>query len=202
VAVPPTAPSNLAATLVAGPKINLSFKDTATNETSFEVERSTDNGATYTLVATLPALTGTGTVTYVDTITTSASDVTYTYRVRAGNVFYSAYSNIASVTVPALPVVPTNFTVVNGPNGNKSRSVILNWIDNSSNETGFTIQRATNALFTQGLTTTTVGANVQTLTVTGLSKNTQYWFRIRANNGTIIFTAWMNANPFPITTLP
>jgi hypothetical protein len=104
--------------------------------------------------------------------------------------------------VPALPVIPTNFTVVNGPVVKRMDSVILSWIDNSNNETGFTIQRATNSLFTQGLTTSTVGANVKTLNVTGLSKNTQYWFRIRANNGTIIYTTWMNANPFPITTLP
>jgi hypothetical protein len=201
VAVPPTAPSSLSATLVAGPKINLSFRDTATNETNFYVERSTD-GTTFTLIATLPALTGTGAVTYTDTIATSTSNVTYTYRVRAGNVFFSNYSNLVGVTVPALPVVPTNFTVVNGPNGNRSRSVILNWIDNSSNETGFTIQRATNSLFTQGLTTTTVAANVHTLTVSGLAVNTQYWFRVRANNGTIIYTTWMNASPFPIRTNP
>ena len=100
VAVPPTAPSNLSATLVTGPKINLSFKDTATNETNFYVERSTDGGTTYTLLATLPARTGTGTVTYTDTITTSASNVTYIYRVRAGNVFYSNYSNTASADGP------------------------------------------------------------------------------------------------------
>ena len=80
--------------------------------------------------------------------------------------------------------------------------MILTWSDNSSNETGFTIQRATNALFTQGLTTANVGANVTTLTQTGLTPNTQYWFRIRANNGTIIFTGWVNATPFPITTNP
>jgi FtsP/CotA-like multicopper oxidase with cupredoxin domain len=92
VAVPPMAPSNLAATLVAGPKITVTFKDTATNETSFEVERSTTGPTgTFTLIATLPSLTGTGMVTYSDAITTSASNVTYTYRVRAGNVFFSNY---------------------------------------------------------------------------------------------------------------
>jgi hypothetical protein len=98
--------------------------------------------------------------------------------------------------------MPTNFTVVNGPLVKKLDSVILNWIDNSNNETGFTVQRATNSLFTQGLTTVTVGANTTTLTVTGLAKNTQYWFRIRTNNGTFIFTNWMNASPFPILTNP
>jgi hypothetical protein len=201
-AVAPTAPSSLTATLVAGPQIKLSFKDTATNETSFSVERSTDGGATYTVVATLPSLIGTGTVTYLDAITTSSSNVTYTYRVRAGNIFFSPYSKLASVTVPALPVIPTNFTVVNGPNVKTTRSVILNWIDNSSNETGFTIQRATNSTFTQGLTTLTVGTNITTYTVTGLTRNIQYWFRIRANNGTIISTNWMSASPSPILTNP
>ncbi|HSB64925.1 MAG TPA: fibronectin type III domain-containing protein, partial [Anaerolineales bacterium] len=97
---------------------------------------------------------------------------------------------------------PSNLFLVNGPNKNKLRSVILTWADNSNNETGFTIERATNALFTQGLTTTNVGANVTTLTQTGLSPNTQYWFRIRANNGPIVFTVWVNATPFPILTNP
>jgi phosphodiesterase/alkaline phosphatase D-like protein len=99
-------------------------------------------------------------------------------------------------------MAPSSLTLVNGPNKNKLRSVILTWADNSNNETGFTIQRATNSLFTQGLTTVTVGANVTTLTQTSLSPNTQYWFRIRANNGTIIFTFWVNATPFPILTNP
>jgi phosphodiesterase/alkaline phosphatase D-like protein len=91
---------------------------------------------------------------------------------------------------------------MNGPNRNKQRSVILTRADNSTNETGFTIERATNALFTQALTTVTVAANTTTLTQTGLTPNTQYWFRIRANNGTIVFTTWVNASPLPITTNP
>jgi phosphodiesterase/alkaline phosphatase D-like protein len=92
---------------------------------------------------------------------------------------------------------------VNGPNSNKTRSVILTWLDNSGTvETGFTIERATNNLFTVGLTSVTVPANTTTYTVTGLSRSTQYWFRIRSNNGTIIFSGWVNATPFPITTNP
>ena len=67
-----------------------------------------------------------------------------------------------------------NFTAVNGPNGGgNTRSVILNWQALSNNETGFTIQRATNATFTSGLNTTTVAANAITLTQTGLSRNTK-----------------------------
>jgi hypothetical protein len=137
------------------------------------------------------------------TVMPSFSDVTYSYRVAATNsAGNSTYSNTASAVVPALPAAPSNLIAVNGPDKNKARSVILVWSDNSNNETGFTIQRATNALFTQGLTTTNVGANVTTLTQTNLTLNTQYWYRIRANNGTFIFTTWVNATPFPIRTNP
>ena len=168
------------------------------------LERSTNGGA-YSQIGTLPAAAGTGsTVATVDaTVMPSFADVTYTYRVRAVNSStVSPFSNTASAVLPALPAAPSNLIAVNGPNKNKTRSVILTWADNSSNETGFTIQRATNALFTQGLTTTNVGIDVTTLTQTSLSSNTQYWFRIRANNGSFIFTGWVNATPFPIRTNP
>jgi hypothetical protein len=107
-----------------------------------------------------------------------------------------------NVVVPAQPLPPSSFNAVNGPNSNKTRSVILSWLDNSSNETGFTIERATNNLFTTGLTSVTLPAGTTTYTATGLSRGTQYWFRIRSNNGTIIFSGWVNATPFPITTNP
>jgi len=203
VVVPPAAPSNLVATLQAGPLVKLTWIDNANNETVFRIERSTD-GVNFTLLGTASALSGTGTVTFNDTaVAPVATSVTYTYRVAATNAgANSAFSNTASTTVPALPMAPSSLMLVNGPNKNRSRSVILTWADNSNNETGFTIQRATNALFTQGVTTVTVGANVTTLTQTGLTANVQYWYRIRANDGTIIFTGWVNATPFPITTNP
>jgi FtsP/CotA-like multicopper oxidase with cupredoxin domain len=198
----PAAPSGLAATLQAGPQVSLTWTDNANNETGFVIQRSVNGGA-FTQIATAPALNGTGTVTVIDMVSAQATNTIYSYRVAATNAGgNSAFSNTASATVPALPLLPSNLVLVNGPNKNKARSVILTWADNSNNETGFTIQRATNALFTQGLTTASVGANVTTLTQSGLSPNTQYWFRIRANNGTIIFTNWVNAVPFPITTNP
>ena len=200
----PAAPSALSATLQAGPLVSLSWTDNAVNETGFVIQRST-NGGTFTQIAIASALSGTGTVTFNDTnnMMPTAAGATYAYRVAATNAGgTSAFSNTASVTEPPLPAAPSNFGVVNGPNRNKQRSVILTWADNSTIESGFTVERATNALFTQALTTVTVAANTTTLTQTGLTPNTQYWFRIRANNGTIVFTTWVNASPLPITTNP
>jgi len=205
VATPPAAPTNLAAALIAGPQIRLTWRDNATTETGFVIQRSTTGPAgPFIQIGTAPALSATGSLTWTDTsITVSGQSVTYTYRVAATNgAGLSAFSNMASATVPALPTAPTNLTAVNGANANKSRSVILNWIDNSGTiETGFTIERATNSLFTTP-TAVTVPANTTTYTVTGLSRATQYWFRIRSNNGTIIFSVWVNATPSPILTNP
>jgi hypothetical protein len=56
----------------------------------------------------------------------------------------------------------------------------LAWTDNSNNETGFAIDRATNSSFTQNLTTINVGANVTSYNDTGRSASTTYYYRVRA----------------------
>jgi len=128
----------------------------------------------------------------------------YLYRVATETALgLSAYSNTASMTIPAQPAAPSDLTAANGPNGNgNSRTVNLAWTDNSDNETGFTIQRSTNAGFTSGVATTFVATDLQTATLTGLSRNTSYYIRIRAANGTIVSSAWVAASPSPILTNP
>lgn len=200
----PTATTGLTATLQVGPQINLAYTDNSTNEAGFVVERSTNGGA-FVQIATLPPHNNTGIVTYVDTTAVAgATDTTYAYQVAASNAAgLSGYAVAPPVLVPALPAAPGNFTAAIGPDGSgNNRTVILSWMDNSANETGFTIQRATNSAFTRGLNTTTVAPGVITLTQTGLSRNTQYWYRIQANNGAFVSSAWVNATPFPITTNP
>jgi len=195
------APTNLTAVLQAGPAVNLTWMDNTNNETGFIIQRSTD-GVSFVQIATAPARNNTGSVSFFDN--TVQPGVTYLYRVAANSVVgQSAFSNTAQVIVPAMPVAPTAFTAANGPNGSgNNRTVILSWSDNSNNETSFTIQRATNAQFTQGLNSVNVAANSTTFTQTGLSRNTTYYFRIRANNGNFVASVWVNAAPFPITTNP
>ncbi len=61
--------------------------------------------------------------------------------------------------------------------------ISLTWADNSSNETGFAIDEATDAAFTQNLVTTTAAQNATSASVTGLNPTTLYYFRVRATNG-------------------
>ncbi len=201
----PAAPTLLTATLQAGPQVRLQWRDNATNEAGFVIERATAAGGPFVRIAVAPARNNTGNQTFDDT--TIATGTPYWYRVAAVNLFggvstLSAYSNTATTSAsPAVPAAPSNLAAANGASQGNKRSVTLTWKDNSANETGFTIQRATDAAFTTGLTSTTVAANAVTATQTGLSKATTYYFRIRANNA-VGSSAWVNATPFPIVTQP
>ncbi|ELR71172.1 Fibronectin, type III domain protein [Fulvivirga imtechensis AK7] len=62
-----------------------------------------------------------------------------------------------------------------------SSQINLSWNDNSNNETGFTIQRASGG--GSYSTIATVGANTTSYSNTGLSANTTYSYRVRAYSG-------------------
>lgn len=189
------APTNLVATVLSGLRVRLTWRDNATNETGFVVERSVNGGA-FTQIAAPGPRANTGNVTYTDTTVTAGT--LYAYRVKAvRGTSSSPYSNTATANVPAVPVAPASFTVSAVPNGTTAR-VTLTWTDSSNNETGFRIQRATNATFTAGLQTQTVAANA-TVRVETRSRNRTYYYRIQAFNAQGA-SAWVNATPFPIVT--
>ncbi|MFN9754865.1 MAG: hypothetical protein ACK58X_00480 [Planctomycetota bacterium] len=91
----PATPTSLAAVAAGMTQVNLTWTDTATTETGYRVERST-NGTTFALAATL----GANVVSWSDTGRTA--NTTYWYRVAATNAAgSSAFSNVASATTPA-----------------------------------------------------------------------------------------------------
>lgn len=97
---PPVAPSGLSTVASSASAVNLAWSDHSTDETGFEIERSTDN------VNFAPA----GTVGANSTSTTSSglnAATTYFFRVRAvRDAVRSAYSNTASTTTFAGPPPP------------------------------------------------------------------------------------------------
>jgi M6 family metalloprotease-like protein len=76
-----------------------------------------------------------------------------------------------------LPNAPSNLTVTPGGNG----QLILNWADNSGNETGFRIYRRT--LNTNYQLIGQPGANVTSFTNNGLTENTTYFYKVQAVSG-------------------
>jgi FtsP/CotA-like multicopper oxidase with cupredoxin domain len=176
----PAAPTQLAATLQAGPQIGLSWRDNAGTETGFVVERAVNGSGNYVPLATPAERTGTGTVTYIDT--TVKAGTSYQYRVKAVNGGgSSAYVSGASVTVPALPGAPSNLTATAARANGNNDTVTLKWTDNATNEAAFEVQRSASATFS-GPTTQTAPANATQLVQTGLVRNRTYHYRVRATN--------------------
>jgi FtsP/CotA-like multicopper oxidase with cupredoxin domain len=181
----PAAPDQLQANLQDTPLIDLSWQDNSTNEDGFVIERSTD-GVNFSPLANVVA----NVTAYSDLAVFGGN--TYTYRVAAFNANgTSSFAVSNSVLVPpdaTPPAAPSNLSATNVARN----SLTLNWQDNSNNETGFTIQIATNSSFTRNLVTVNVGQNVIFYDFTGLKRNTQYFFRVQAVNG---FNG--GAGPFP-----
>ena len=169
----PQTPGSLTATAVSTTQINLAWIDNSTNETGFRIERSTDNvnfAQIASVGANIEAYSNTG----------LAGSTTYYYRVRATNTTgNSAYSNTANATTQGIsPNAPSGLTAI----AVAKNRINLAWTDQSSNETGFKIERSTNGTsFTQ---IATVAANVTTYASTGLKGNRKYYYRVRAYNGT------------------
>jgi len=112
----------LAAPPASAAQATLTWTDNATNEMGYEAERkpvACATSGTFTKVGDA----GVNGVTYVDT--TVAEGGTYCYRVRAWNTVdgtpggtkqYSAYSNLAGITIPfGSPAAPSQLGVTAGP---------------------------------------------------------------------------------------
>ncbi len=99
---------------------------------------------------------------------------TFSYTFPAYSV--TLISMVAGSGGPTLPAAPTGLTAT----PISASQVNLAWSDNSTNETGFHIERSTNGTsFTQ---IATVGAGVKTYSNTGLARNTLYYYRVNAFN--------------------
>ena len=172
---PPSAPSGLSATAISQTQIDLTWTDNSLNEVGFYLDRASDSGFSSNVVSSTLAANAT-TFSAIGLL----ADTAYYFRVRAYNSGGpSANSAAASATTLATPAT--------APSG-LSASVVsqtqinLVWVDNSGNEDGFSIDRASDSGFSVGLVTTPVGANVTTFNAMGLSANSTYYFRVRAYN--------------------
>lgn len=167
----------------------VNWKDVS-GDTGYRLERSSDGGATFSTIATVPA----NIPTYTD-IGLSVGTA-YTYRV----VTLSA----AGESAPSANVVGgTRLNTVTGAaiDATTPTAVTLHWTD-LPNETNYQIQRSTDA--TNWTTVANVGADVTTYTDPGASPLTEYYYRVY---GTTAASISMDATPVytatpPATALP
>jgi titin len=201
--VAPATPSGLVAQAISSSRIDLTWNDNASNETDYQLERAPDVSGTPGTFAPIATL-GANATSYSNTGLNGSTR--YWYRVRATNgVGPSAYSNQTSATTPASPVPPA------APSGLTAQAISstridLAWADNSGNEDGFLIERAPNVSGAPGTFTqiASVGANVTSYSNTGLTANTRYWYRVRANNtnGNSAYSNQANTTTFTGGTVP
>jgi titin len=169
----PKAPTTLVALPASANQVNLTWLDLSTDETGFELERSTD-GAKFAKIADLTA----NTITYQDKSLKSATK--YWYRVRAKNASgASAYSNVANATTLAVITVPKAPSALVATAAS-STQIDLSWTDNSTDEAGFELERSTDAL--SFVKIADLAPNVTAYRHTGLAPATRYWYRVLAKN--------------------
>ncbi|MCC5944404.1 MAG: T9SS type A sorting domain-containing protein [Bernardetiaceae bacterium] len=125
-------PINLSLAFLSNNQVDISWDDESVSEEEYQVERSADGGATFTLIATL----GANSESYSD-VSEIIECGTYLYRVRAANTVAgtSAYSN--TLEVSTLPNPPTNLSTELG-----REQIDLRWEDNSECETCYVIERS------------------------------------------------------------
>jgi len=88
------------------------------------------------------------------------------------------YTLIGNAACQARPAAPSALTAVAGQG---KGSAVVNWADNSDNETNFLVERSTSLAggYTQ---IATLGANVRSYTDNTLFRKTTYFYRVRAAN--------------------
>lgn len=170
----PATPTNLIATVQGNPQISLAWTDNASNETGYWVQRAVGAGAFSTL-ATLPA----NSPSYIDN--TVVLGTTYSYQIMAFNASgQSLPSNTLTVTMGS-PAAPALLTATPSVLSASPPIVVLGWVDNANNASGFLIQRATNATFTSGLSIYSIAT--PTYTDTSVVRGMRYYYRVLASNG-------------------
>ena len=188
---PPQPPSDLVATPISMNRIDLVWRDNASNEKGFEIERCTEIACASILLT--QTVTG-GIAAYSEVWLTA--NTTYQYRVRAFNdVGPSAFSNIATAkTREGPPAAPSSLTTSLFRNS----EVDLRWNDNSDNEADFVVERCTGALavcadanFGHAVS---VGANGTTYRDATVARRTTYTYRVRARHRTEGDSAWSNVS--------
>lgn len=188
-AAAPLAPTSVAVTFDASfPEVDVHWVDASTDETSFVIERCQGAGCTsFTNVTTWPAIAGTGSNPWYGDCSGQLPGVTYQYRVGAVNADGTSYSDVVSITIPstAPPVAPTSVTATYVA---ADAEVDVAWVDASTDETSFVIERcdkkkcASFTLLTTWPAVAGTGANPWYADCTGLKVNHTYYYRVGAVN--------------------
>ncbi|MBQ9372382.1 MAG: fibronectin type III domain-containing protein, partial [Thermoguttaceae bacterium] len=170
----PSAPSNLVFMNYSSENktVQMSWTDNSNNETGFLTQYSQD-GMTWKPSATLGANETSRTATGVK------AGQKYYFRVAAYNDAGQSDWTYGEFEALLAPTAPSDlvFTYYSA----ESRSVLMSWTDNSTNESGFKVEYSPDGGATW-LSSASLGANVTSRMATGLVLGRTYNFRVAAFN--------------------
>ena len=155
-------------------KATLDWQDMSNNEDGFNVERKGDLCSGAAAFGQL-AQVGKDVITYVDQAVVEGGK--YCYRVNAYNTAgASAWSNSAEITIA--------YTVPPPPSGAALATNRLTWVDNSTNETGFIVDRKAEACAGTGAFTqmTTMPKDSTSWNDANVVEGGTYCYRVAATN--------------------
>jgi hypothetical protein len=165
-----TPPSDLTATAVSTSQINLSWTDTAEDETNWQVFR--DDVFRAWVAANATSFQDTG----------LSENTSYTYKVRAvtGSVGGSFSNEDTAQTISGnAPTAPTSLTAtVSG--SSPTDTIDLAWTDNASDESEYQVWRSSGGSFSL---IATIAANLEAYEDDTCADGTTYTYYVRACNG-------------------
>ncbi|MCB2204625.1 fibronectin type III domain-containing protein [bacterium] len=167
----PATPTSLTASTLSPTKVMLRWTDNADNESEYIIERQKDaspweEAAADTMNATQHTLIG------------LQPEALYTFRVKAVNwVFESDYSDEVQITMPEFKA-PTELKVADI----SSSEIGLVWVDHADNETDYVVELKNGGDWRP---VDTLRENTTAATVTELTPQTPYSFRVLAMDGAI-----------------
>ena len=169
----PGVPTGFTATAASSSQINLSWTSGG-GQTAQELQYSTSS--TFASNVQNVAVSGSATSASVTGLT---QGTTYYFRLRGQNAGgFSGYANAQATTLTNPPAAPTNLSA----SAITQTSLTLSWTAPGGPITGYTLEYSTDNTFASGVTTLTPGGGATSQAITGLTANTTYHFRLRANN--------------------
>lgn len=172
----PLAPTNLAVEVLSSTSVTLSWTENSDNETGFILEYSLNTDFDPSLEVALEADSASVVISELQASTE------YFFRIYAfndvGNSVYSAVQNITTLDPPLNPPNAPSDLVLNVLSDTE---ISVSWDDNSDNEDRFVLEWSLNSDLSNPFSAS-FSANANSFTVSSLSPETQYYFRVKANN--------------------
>lgn len=174
-------PTNLMAYILSSSTVHLYWADNSNNETLFTIERSSSTATSSFIYVGQVSANTTNTIASISNV---GPGVTLYYRVKSiPNSTADGYSNIAQITTPGSPTTssgPTNLTA-----SSTSGGVYLSWMDNSSNETAFHVERSGPSSSSSFAVVRLVGPNTTFTYDTSTLSTGTYFYRVTAVIGQV-----------------